>query len=182
MKRIFSVIKAWVIQAFYYIRVHTYNRYHIVNLKLRNHRVCDWGWIDADHKILIACFNIFEDFMTNEYPGMIDWDYESVDPDNYEPEDLARIKKEHQERHALMKQLLNWWTTERKQRHNFADELLVHAYKDYFEIQDSGKIDTDEFADLRLLRDIAGIYMQFIEEQDNEMLIKLISVRESLWT
>src|SRR5258706_14782437 len=100
----------------YWIRAHTINKYHIIDIRKFNHNMYDWGWIDADHKILIACFNIFEDFMTNEYPGMIDWDYESVPNELCTPEN----RQERRDRHATMKMLLNWWQVERKQRHDFA--------------------------------------------------------------
>jgi hypothetical protein len=63
-----TLSKAW-----YWLRTHTYNRYHIINLKCPENGY-NWGWIDPDAKMLFACFNILVDFVENELvQDHIDW-------------------------------------------------------------------------------------------------------------
>lgn len=82
-----------VSNAWYWIRTHTYNRYHIVNCKDPGNGY-SWGWQDRDHLILLACFKILKDFMEQEYPSNIDWDYN----------DEYRATK------AELEYLYKWWT------------------------------------------------------------------------
>lgn len=79
--------------AWYWIRTHTYNRYHIVNCKDPSNGY-EWGWRDRDQLILLASFKIFKDFVEQEYPSNIDWDYN----------DEYRAAK------AELEYLYKWWT------------------------------------------------------------------------
>jgi hypothetical protein len=49
----------------YWIRTHTYNRYHVLNLKdpRNGYR---WGWHDRDGLMLIACFKLLSGFVEKE--------------------------------------------------------------------------------------------------------------------
>ncbi len=114
----------------YWLRTHTYNRYHILDLRAPEHGYC-WGWTDVDRKMVIANFKFLCEFVEKEEPfENIDWE------DN--PTHSA-VAKEFME-------LYRWWNEDHPKILNSIDRR----------------------------RDIVGI--------ENEMLIRLIKIREYLWT
>jgi hypothetical protein len=81
--------------AWYWIRTHTYNRYHIVDLRCPTWGLeYEWGWADASERIFLAAFQVLKEFVEHEYPGMVAWT----------PEVAAEIQELHL-----------WWTIGRKQ-------------------------------------------------------------------
>src|SRR5580692_4221700 len=60
-------IRRWVIDplstAKYWLRTHTINRYHMIDIRTPEY---DWGWIDRDYAILAANFNILKEFVEKE--------------------------------------------------------------------------------------------------------------------
>lgn len=87
-------------QAVYWLRTHTYNRYHFLDLRNPFYK---WGWVDCDSQILYACFNILKSYVEEEDPfETIDWEW----------------NEEKQEQAAEIKALYLWWTVERKQEHD----------------------------------------------------------------
>ncbi len=82
----------------YWLRTHTYNRYHMLDLR---NPFYDWGWVDCDNQILYASFNILKSYVEAEMTT-IDWEWD-------EP---------HQEVGAEIRALYDWWTVERKAEHD----------------------------------------------------------------
>jgi hypothetical protein len=65
----------WLKNATYWLRTHTINKYHIVDTRCPDNGY-SWGWIDADHKILLAVMAIFVDFIEKEKPfDTVDWSW-----------------------------------------------------------------------------------------------------------
>ena len=108
----------------YWLRTHTYNRYHIINLKSPAHGY-NWGWIDRDRALLLANFKILSDFVEKELPhGMVS--EESDDPT------AQSWRAAFQEMIALY----NWW-------HQDYPQLLETC-------MDQGKL--SDLEDLQLMR------------------------------
>ncbi len=72
--RIVNYKRWWIYRTldtlFYFIRTHTYNRYHIINIKSPDNGF-RWGYVDADHKMFLAMFKILCDFVENELNGSV---------------------------------------------------------------------------------------------------------------
>lgn len=92
---IYTVWKHGIEEFLYWFRTHTYNRYHIIDLRTKD--IYKWGWIDQDNRMFIACFKCLEDFVEKEKP------FEQTD---YEWSDEARQEKKE------IQELYNWWKVE----------------------------------------------------------------------
>lgn len=135
----------------YWLRTHTYNRYHILDLRNKVDGY-DWGWIDADAQILYACFNILVSFVEKESPEVgLAKTPEEFWPDHEWQEGERESLQRHIEREQEVRAIYDWWVTERKK-----------------EKDESEKGDFEKQAEL--------------SDKDNEMLIRLMKVRRSLWT
>ena len=60
---LFKTIKYKLQHIWYWIRTHTYNRYHIIDVRNSDY---SWGWIDADYKMFFACCKCLEYFVEQE--------------------------------------------------------------------------------------------------------------------
>jgi len=75
-----------------------------------------------------------------------------------------------------IKDLYIWWTEKRPNR---PDASEVSGWDDYFAAKDKSSYTQDYVRDILMLdRDIESKY----DEEDNEMLFRLIKIRKSLWT
>jgi hypothetical protein len=129
--------------AWYWLRTHTYNRYHIVDCRSPQNGY-KWGWIDRDNLMYNACFNILVDFVEKEMiPGPVDWDH-NEDARKWRDEYLA---------------LYNWWKTGRAEERKKARAEQRGAGFDRY----------------------AAIRKQ-LDDRDEEMLQRLLKVREGMWT
>src|SRR3990167_9471713 len=63
LEYIYDDIYYYVKRVWYWIRCHTYNRYHIIDIRCKDYK---WGWIDQDHKMFLACFKCLEDYVEGE--------------------------------------------------------------------------------------------------------------------
>lgn len=139
----------------YWIRTHTYNKYHILDLRNRKGEGFgyDWGWLDRDQAMYIACFNILRDFVELEKPlGALDW------PNQEWYQKLTPVEKQnHQaqmDQSQEIKNLYDWWIKGRALEHG--DAMVDSAnYRDYIEA---------------------------LDKKDDEMLVRLMKIRQSLWT
>jgi hypothetical protein len=192
--KIFTKIRRWlenirlarIGRLFYYLRAHTYNRYHIIDISNLDPDY-KWGWIDTDHKMFYAMFKLFQDFMETEYEhGFVDWDanYTAENfPDEASQAWVADARKRHQE----MKDIYTWWKTDRFEENKLLDELLMAGYSGEGEpkfIEREGKtfMEFDAPDDIVLVRDIHRIYEEVLEEKEQQMLHRLIDIRHTLWT
>ena len=116
---LFNKTKRFITNLFYYIRTHTYNKYHLIDIRSKEYK---WGWIDQDHRIFLACFKCLEEFVEKENPFEVT-DYYN---DKHHPES-AQAGDE-------IKLLYHWWKEGR-----FVEELEHKKNKnkpdwDYFGI------------------------------------------------
>lgn len=85
-------------QIAYWLKSHTYRRYHIIDIRSGHYNNYRYGWIDSDYKILLSNFKILCDFMEKEKPG------ENV---NWYSDDALIIAWEE------LEDLYCWWIKER---------------------------------------------------------------------
>lgn len=138
----------------YWLRTHTYNRYHAIDLRFPRNGY-KWGWIDRNRAVMFAAFAVLVAFVEKEYPGHVDWDHD---------DDIKARRDEFMT-------LYTWWTKERREAHDVHDALMAAAYG-----VEADRRPTDvEFAKLRASEEA-------LDAKDQEMLHRLVNVRESLWT
>lgn len=146
----------------YWIRAHTFDRYHVINISgIDGYR---WGWSDADHRIELAMEKIFLEFYEKEYPGMIEWD--------------ADTEREIEE-------LYKWFTVDRKKMNEMMNDYACElpTLDECLKEQPGGKTYLyDPPADRR---EQLAIFMEMdeaIEKKKDEMLTRLLNLRRRLWT
>lgn len=140
----------YIRDAWYWIRCHTYNRYHLVDIR-NSRNGYDWGWIDTDHKLLFASFALLVDFVERGYGLRVkDWKWE---------EGHVQAAKE-------IRGLYRWWKVDRARQHNDYQKLVSEAIKE-------GRNDKWD-------KEHKGKYR--LEQVDEDNLIRLIKVRNYLWT
>jgi len=161
---------------FYWIRTHTKDRYHILNLKEAEPENRDgyrWGWLDRSEVLLISSFLVLRMFVEQEgkSPGF---------------GDLTALIKEAEESEALHDQLdtlraqqkdyeevmflYNWWVKDRFEEYKVFEDKLEEAYKKYKETRD------DKDRDVWFAAEAAKA------KREEEMLIRLVKIRNHLWT
>ena len=104
--------------AWYWLRTHTYNRYHILSLASpQNHY--EWGWIERDQAILHACFNLLKDYVEEEM-GQVCY---------YAPanEEYGSPEWDHREEEDEINALYQWWMVDRDKH---IDENKNYFYED----------------------------------------------------
>lgn len=92
----------------YWVTCHFWTRYHIVDIS--GQADYEYGWIDRDHAMLLACFKLLTDFVENEDPEVGRRTFESVGAKTKEDKDAWRIQLK---RDKEVRALYDWWTTER---------------------------------------------------------------------
>src|SRR5262245_12097023 len=95
-------------RALYWLRTHTINRYHMLDMRNARNGYA-WGWRDRSDLFMFANFALLVDFVEKEYPGHVDWDYD----------------EEHRAARAEFMELYTWWTVVRKTEHDAIDRLLT---------------------------------------------------------
>lgn len=174
IERVWEFVSRWprVSNVLYWLRTHTYNRYHILDLRdaePENPHGYRWGWIDRCQGIVLANFLVLREFVKQEKP----WDCskaiaraeEEGDP-NGELPCLRHQQKSYEECMALYR----WWTADR-----FAEyELFEAAEEAAREAYD--RDDSEEQRDLYWLAATAQ------DDREGEMLRRLIDLRGYLWT
>jgi len=95
-------IRNRVSNAWYWLRTHLWNRYHIINISNKANKY-NWGWIECDQAILYACFKILSNFVEKE----MKYNCYYVPATEHCPEwDQRETEKE-------IRALYQWWTEER---------------------------------------------------------------------
>lgn len=153
---------------YYWLQCHLLPSYHFHILDLRQPKGSDhysYGWRDIPEKMLYANFNLLKDFLEKENP------YDPSDDNTleeiYKDPGLITSYKYMQE----AKFLHHWWTVIRKEKYNEEQSLLSKAVevknnkKQYDELMEKWREANKKF-----------------DEEEQEMLIRLIKIREFMWT
>lgn len=197
LKRFRRWLESWhfgplrhVSRAVYWLRTHTYHRYHMLDIRSRRNGYA-WGWMDRSEGILFANMAVLVGFVEEEkaFDCYVDWRSaaemaaagEGADPSGNANRDAhAAAKKE-------MLDIYQWWTHDRKIEHDRHDDLLSRAYARPFEFESIGdgmsrlkkEILTKEEEELRAQ---CWSMEEALEAKDEEMMIRLIKVRGYMWT
>lgn len=155
-----------VAEAWYWLRTHTVNRYHIVNLKNPRNGY-KWGWIDRDQAILFACFNIFQDFCEKE-KGLDSLKFQAECDWKEWGEGAAEMRATKYAEYQEAKSLYDWWTGGRAAEHAEVDALY-------------DKLDRNVIVDQPSWDSWNARYVA-LPARDDEMLLRLMKIRNTLWT
>ena len=157
-------------EARYNLKCKYWKKYHHIKIDVDRFFV-DYGakaerpyhWIDSDTKILYGNFQILVDFVEDE-SDTIDW---QSDP-------------KHQQVYEEFTKLYDWWVKERPNRPDPFPDLEDYDLedKDIF----SDKRSTAGFKQWSKDTDAARIVEEEHENEDTEMLIRLITIRQFLWS
>lgn len=105
----------------YWLRCHTYNRYHVLNLSGEDSY--NWGWLDTDHKMLLACFKLLREFVEQENSevGLLTMDdycsHGSPESCSSQHEFVVnQLRRDHR-----VRELYRWWTVTRPANHAASD-------------------------------------------------------------
>lgn len=172
--------KLWGLKPFYWLRCHLWTRYHIVDCRNDSYDITgySWGWVDRDHLLLLANFNILADFIEKEHPSeIIDW------------------KSDDNNVHvwAEMMDIYNWWRTGRKLEWEAAtailNEIPKNFYENMFETDEEKLNDGEVYYRLKPTPpEISEVYARYNEvekklvQKDEDNLIRLIKIRSYMWT
>lgn len=154
----------------YWLVSHTIRRYHKLDLRQPFTDTEDdyrWGWVDEDAQLLFANFNI----LCNYVRAINNPKYCNF---NYSDESLKKLE-EHESFEQIkhlkeVKVLYEYWTIHRKEKLRKRAALL-------HEWAVNKKNDTDKKRWNALQE-----YEKEIDNEEEEMLIRLIKIRKGLWT
>lgn len=151
-------------------------RYHMLDLRqpikkgeLVNHDAYRYGWRDVPEKMLYAWFNLLEEYMKeNPYDLTQNYTLEQINAD-------PGMKNQHDSLQEV-KNILRWWRVERKQEYKILDDIQSQWYSAHKDAVARGKGTNEKL--LVVLHNAE----KDIEEKTDQMLMRLIRIRRSLWT
>jgi len=166
--------------AWYWLRCHTYNKYHLLDIRQPHNEGSrdnyKWGWVDECNQILLANFSILTQHLeirnNSEYhysatPEGAQKLYDSYknDPNGWDGSEQAA---ELIELYTLNK----YWTIDRK----IADKENQQLLTEWHDARKNKQNDAEEKWNKLQLSDA-----QF-KQTEEDMLIRLIKIRDRLWT
>ena len=155
-----SDLKYWFVSHFVPKR-----KYHMLDLRQPNpNSEYRYGWLDSDHQMLFALFNILNNFVKHEMPNWYCPSEEEVALDF----SLLTQRNFYLEAKAIH----YWWNVDRKRQESRRDHLLHdwHAAR-----KCSSPKEHQLWEDLRKTETA-------LEDKEEEMIMRLIKIRKCLWT
>lgn len=156
-----------------WLRAHTFNRYHIIDISGQD--CYKWGWIDSDYQMELACFKILTTFVETEYPGHVNWDC------NY------KIRKVRDE----ILSIYEWWTKGKKQEEAAINILFEESEWSYTMDEVSETKTSPKNQKLYTMNTTTKDPVKYeeykkrsaaIKIKHEKMLLRLIKVRKYMWT
>lgn len=170
----FKTIRRWLEKlpkigdVFYWIRCHTYNKYHLINISGQDDY--KWGWIDRDRAIMLACFKLLCDYVEKE-SGIVDWEW-------------CETSKDY--RNDMM-YLYNWWKVERprklKEIEDFCNNNPSRPFSERSVKNEDGTWTLLPESDKE--KEIQATFVKMdeaLEQEEDDNLIKLMKIRRCLWS
>jgi len=159
----------YVWEPWYWLKCHVIkrHRYHMLDLrqpKQDGEYAYRYGWLDSDHKMVYALFNILNNFVADEMPH---WYCPSEEEIDQNPHLLNQRHK-----YLEIKTIHYWWNIDRKRREQYYADLL-HKWNEARKNQDP--------AEHQFWIDLKAEESAF-KDKEEEMLIRLIKIRGVLWT
>lgn len=147
------------------------HRYHMLDLRqplkkggIENIDTYRWGWIESDNQMLYAIFNIFNDFVEHQFKHHYCPSEEDVQTEPY----LLQTRNLHLE----IKAIHYWWNVERCRMQNIQDKLL----------HDWSEARRNDTSAVHQLWDELHKGDQAFDDKTDEMIMRLMKIRRSLWT
>lgn len=164
-------------------RFHPEHQYNVVKIDLKS------GYYNVDTRMLHACFSLLVEFIEKEHEGREDF-----------LKNIEGIKKEYPNDHqhwTISKEeamaLYDWWKVQRPSDHAANDKEFSEYYKNVetvFEKEFNPNGTARAFSRIRSVdRNVEKKPRGYFQDQENaldmkdeEMLIRLMKIRQSLWT
>lgn len=165
----FRVKWRYVTEAVYWLKCKTLPSYRFHLLDLRNPGPgieYTYGFRDKPEVMLWACFALLREYIEKEEPE---------DPrEGFAPEELeSEPLKSQVASYVEAKALYDWWMVTRLKEEKAVDLLYEHYSKRKKEVgRDASELDCKAWLEAEALRD----------RRAQEMLLRLVAIRESLWT
>lgn len=144
--------------AWYCVRSHTYRRYHYLDIRSPANDY-KYGWVDADHKLLLASMAILVDFIEKEKPFDV-WDWSAP----------VRVDAQKEILH-----LYHYWKVQRPYELKVIERL-------YSGISRYDIVTERPTAEDRKTYDIISRLEDNLQESDTVALQRLAAVRGWMWT
>lgn len=126
-------------------------------------------WSDEDSLLIHSMFAILERFMSQKPEERHDYTWETVErPDGYTDEEWNKIKEPHQRFWREINEVWDWWLKREEREGALSDALSVCTKR--------GRGNYNE-----KYKELIALEVQF-EQEEEEMLIKLVKNRHNLWT
>jgi hypothetical protein len=160
----YSVWKFGIQDRYYKIRNRLFKKYYLIDTKLPRD-----SWLDSDSKILYGMMNILVDYVEKEDAlNFINWDA---------TEDHKKVKEE-------IVAIKSWW-----ENYENRQKEIEQALDDWYEERIGGENDdpikcinkTPTKKEINLHEHLNSLEKKLNEEEE-EMLIRLIKIRNYLWT
>ena len=158
--------------AFYWLRTHTYNRYHILDLRdaePENKDGYKWGWIDRTNALPLAAFLVLRKFVEEERPWNCSECIKKLEVDGDENGELLHLYNQQKDYEEIMS-LYNWWVKDRLEE----NERFEKNINDYYD--DWKKDPTEDNKQKWFHAEDAR------NRREEEQLIRLVKIRNCLWT
>lgn len=164
-----------VSDAWYFVKCHTFARYHLLDLRDRGEGYgYKWGWCDRDHLMLIACFTLLRDFVEKECPD-VGFDAEEMYRSagcTWQEGEREAVRQQIEDEKQL-RELYEWWVRGRAAEHAAVAALLPDADAgDYEGMAIVNHPSFDEWSRRN----------EELEVKDDVQLRRLIELRGRLWT
>lgn len=164
----------WVTTPFYNIKCKYFTKYHHIKIDIERFfprepgesKLAMYHWYDKDSLMLYGMFQLLVDYIEHE-SNIIDW---TSDP-------------QHEEVYSEMIDLYKWWIEIRLNREK---EYPLPTFEQYG-VPSSSLFDSSKYNDPRYMRWSKACEEYHLMEarwhdEDTEMLIRLINIRQNLWS
>ena len=129
-----------------------------------------YGYLDGDHKILYACFNSLVHFIEKEHKGKF------LEYVTFQEEAMG---SKHLELRELF-EIYQWWTTTRKTKQKEYDKALDEWH--VLLMATSNSEEQDVLPGFREAEEKHKALEKEFKEEETRMLIRLIEIREYMWS
>ena len=157
---------------FYWVRTHTKDRYHILSLneaEPENEHGYKWGWIDRSEALALANFLVLRKFVEEERSLDCSEAIKKAEEEG-DPHGQLPLLRGQQEGHEEIMALYNWWVKDRFEEYKVFDEQEKVARDAYR--KDGTQENSDKYYEA----------CEAENKREEEMLIRLVKIRKTLWT
>jgi GTPase SAR1 family protein len=157
---------------FYWIRTHTKDKYHILNLKEaepENKEGYKWGWIDRTNALPLAAFLVLRKLVEEERPWNCSERIKKLEEEGDENGELTALREQQKDYEEIMS-LYNWWVKDRFEENEQFEKNLNDCYNTWK--KDPTEENKQKWFDAEGARN----------KREEEQLIRLVKIRNCLWT